>query len=61
MPADLICSGIRECSSRKTETFEEQIMPKDKYPSMFWRQKVDIVFIILQMFFETRAVLEMEE
>ena len=36
-------------------------MPKDKYPSKFWRQMVAMVFIILQTFFETRAVLKREE
>ena len=39
-------------------SFEEQIMSKDKYPSIFSRQIEAIVFIILQIFFVTRAVLK---
>ena len=31
-------------------------MSKDKYPSIFSRQMEAIVFIILQIFFSTRAV-----
>ena len=33
-------------------------MSKDKYPSIFSRQMEAIVFIVLQIFFETRAVLK---
>ena len=33
-------------------------MSKDKYPSIFSRQMKAIVFIILQIFFATRAVLK---
>ena len=33
-------------------------MSKDKYPAIFSRQMEAIVFIILQIFFATRAVLE---
>ena len=39
-------------------SFEEQIMSKDKYPSILSRQMKAIVFIILQIFFATRAVLK---
>ena len=39
-------------------TFEEQIMSKDKYPSISSPQMEAIVFIILQIFFTTRAVLK---
>ena len=50
---DIICSEtrtvFRERSSRKTVSFEEQIMSKDKYPSIFLRQMEAIVFIILQI------------
>ena len=57
---DIICSEkrtvFREHSSRKTVSFEEQIMSKDKYPSIFSPQMEAIVFIILQIFFATRAV-----
>ena len=52
-----------ELSSRKTVlSFEEQIMSKDtKYPSIFSSQLGAIVFIILQIFFATRAVLKIGE
>ena len=33
-------------------------MSKDKYPSIFSRQMGAIIFIFLQMFFATRAVLK---
>ena len=33
-------------------------MSKDKYPNIFWPQMEAIVFIILQIFFATRAVLK---
>ena len=36
-------------------------MPKDKYPSIFSSQMETIVFIILQIFFATRAVLKIGE
>ena len=39
-------------------SFEEQIMSKNKYPSIFSLQIEAIVFIILQIFFATRAVLK---
>ena len=48
-----------ERTSRKTASFEEQIMSKDKYPSIFSPQIVAMVFIILQMSFATRAVLKL--
>ena len=58
---DVICSEkrtvFRERSSRKTVSFEEQTMSKDKYLSTFSPQMEAIVFIILQIFFATRAVL----
>ena len=38
--------------------YEEQIMSKDKYPSIFSPQMEAIVFIILQIFYATRAVLK---
>ena len=37
-------------------SYEEQIMSKDKYPSIFSPQMEAIVFIILQIFYATRAV-----
>ena len=42
-------------------SFEEQIMSKDKYPSMFSPQMEAIVFIILQIFYARRAVLKIGE
>jgi len=37
-------------------SFEKQITSKDKYPSIFSHKMGAIVFIILQIFFATRAV-----
>ena len=49
LSADIICSEkrtvLRERSSGKTVRYEEQIMCKDKYPSIFSRQMVTIVYI----------------
>ena len=42
-------------------SFEEQIMPTDKYASTFSPRMEAIVFIILQVFFEARAVLKILE
>ena len=42
-------------------SYEEQIMSKDKYPSMFSSQMEDTVFIILQIFFSARKVLKIGE
>ena len=42
-------------------SFEEQIMSKDKYPSVFSRQMETMVFIIHQIFFATRVVLKIGE
>ena len=42
-------------------SFEEQIMFRDKYPSIFSRQMEDIVFSIFRIFFATSAVLKIEE
>ena len=65
LSADIICSEkrtvFRERSSRKTVSFEEQIMSKDKYTSIFSPQMATIVFIILQIFFATHAVLKIGE
>ena len=51
LSADIICSEkrtvFRERSSRRTVSFEEQIMSKDKYPSIFSPQVEAIVFIII--------------
>ena len=48
-----------ERSSRKTVSYEEQILFKDKYPSIFSPQMEAIVFIILQIVFATHAVLKL--
>ena len=65
LSADIICSEKRtvflERSSRKTVSYEEQIMSKDKYPSIFSPQMATIVFIIPQIFFATREVLKIGE
>ena len=42
-------------------SYKEQIMSKDKYPSIFLPQMEAIVFIILQIFYATRAVLKIGE
>ena len=42
-------------------SYEEQILSKDKYPSIFSPQMETIVFIILQIFFATRADLKIGE
>ena len=65
LSADIICSEkrtvFRERTSKKTVSYEEQIMSKDKYPSIFSPQMTTIVFIILQIFIATRAVLKIGE
>ena len=43
-------TGLREQRFRETVTFEELIMSKDKYASIFLRQIEAIEFIILQIF-----------
>ena len=42
-------------------SYEEQIMSKGKYPSIFLPQMEAIVFIILQIFFVTHEVLKIGE
>ena len=42
-------------------SYEERIMSKDKYPSIFSSQIEAIVFIILEIFFATRAVFKIGE
>ena len=85
LSAEIICSEKRTvfrertctCSSRKTVSFKEQIMSKDKYPcivssqmeimskdkypGIFSPQMETIVFIILQIFFATHGVLKIGE
>jgi len=57
----LFCTVFLELRSRKTVRFSEQIMFKDKYPSIFSCKMEAIVFIILQIFFVRRAVLKIGE
>ena len=49
------------CSEKWTVSFEEQTMFKDKYPSIFSPKMEAIVFIVLQIFFATRAVSKIGE
>ena len=42
-------------------SYEEQIMSKDKYPSIFSPQMETIVFTILQIFFARRAIFKIGE
>ena len=62
LSTDIICSEkrtvFRERSSRKTVSFKEQIMSKDKYLSIFLPQMKTIVFIILQILYATHTVLK---
>ena len=59
LSADIICSKKRAVfQERQTVTFAKQIMSKDKYGRIFSRQMEAIVFVILQIFFATRAVLK---
>ena len=52
--ANIICSemktGFREESLSETVSFEELVMPKDKYTSIFSRRMKAIVFIILEIY-----------
>ena len=65
LSADIICSEkrtvFRERSSRKTVSYEEQIICKDKYLNIFSPQMKAIVFIILQIFFAICTVLKIGE
>ena len=57
LSADIICSEKRTVRSRKTVSFEEQIMSKVKYPRIFSRYMKAIVF---KSFFAIWAVLKNE-
>ena len=48
---------VRRHRSRKTVRFEEQIMSRTNIRAHFQCQLEVIVFIILQIFFSTRAIL----
>ena len=62
LSADIICSEkrtvFRERFSRKTVSYEEQTMSKEKYPSIFSPQMATIVVIILQIFFRNARSFE---
>ena len=59
LSVDIICSEKRTVF--QALSFEEQIMSKDKYPSIFSPHMEAIVFIILQIFFATLEVLKIGE
>ena len=65
LSTEIICSEkhtiFLEHKLRKIVNFEEQIMSKDKHPSIFLSQMLAIVFIILQIFFTTHMVLKIGE
>ena len=66
LSADIICSEkrtvFRQRSTRKTVSYEEEIISKDKkYPNIFSPQMEAIAFIILQIFFATRAIFILRE
>ena len=65
LSTDIICSEkqtvFRECSWRKTVSFEEQMMSKDKYPSTILTLMKAIVFIFLQIFLAMWVVLKIGE
>ena len=65
LSAEITCSKkrtvFREHSAGKTVSFEEQIMYKDKYVSIFSRQIGAIVFIILQIFFTICTIMKIGE
>jgi len=56
-----ICPRTLSVPRSEPVSFEVQIMSKDKSPSIFSRQMRAIVFIILQIFFTTRAALKFGE
>ena len=65
LSADIIRSEkptvFEERSSRKTVSYEKQMMSKEKYPSIFSPQMETIVFAILHIFFARRAILKIAE
>ena len=56
-----ICPRALSVPRSEQVSYEEQIMSKDKYRSIFSPQMVTIVFIIFQIFFATGAVLKIRE
>ena len=65
LSADITCYEKRTVfggrSSRKTESYEEQIMSRDKFPSKFSPQMEAIVFVNLSIFYVTYEVLKIGE
>ena len=57
----LLRTVFRERSSRKTTSFEEQIVSEDTLLSVFSRQIDVIVLIVLQVLFATRGDLKIGE
>ena len=58
LSVDIILSKKQKVFLEQTLSFEEQIMFKDEYPSIFSYQMEAIVFINLQIFLVTWAVLK---
>ena len=46
---------------KQKPSFGAEIMSKEKYPSIFLRQIEAVVFIILQIFFDSRTYLKIVE
>ena len=66
LSADIICSKkrtiFRQRNSRKTVNHEEQIMSKDKYPSIFSPQRRLLSLLSFrEVFFATRAIFKIGE
>ena len=53
--------GLLRAKLEENYELRRHIMSKDKHPSIFSRQMEAIVFMILQIFFATRAVLKLGE
>ena len=61
LSADIICSKKRTVIESESVNYEEQIMSKDKYQSIYSPQMEAIILIILQIFFAMRTVLKIRE
>ena len=62
LSANIICSERRTVfRKRKTVSYEEEIMSKDKYPNIYSPHTEAILFIIYQIFSATRALLKIGE
>jgi len=58
LPFNIICSDERTAQLEETSEVGGTVMSKDKYPSIFSCQMKATVFINLQLFFATHAVLK---